>query len=142
CSIFELSGKYFCFHKDCYNFCTHKKNSRTRNYFEMVFHSSIKNQVKDRFNLPSLENDTIFLKAAKSNLSEWTVKDVSYFVAKLGFEKEALIFEQNFIDGCTLMLLEKEFIINDLKIPLGRALKLYRRINTLQTMVSKNNIKC
>ncbi|KRX75429.1 Sterile alpha motif domain-containing protein 13 [Trichinella sp. T6] len=108
----------------------------------MVFHSSIKNQVKDRFNLPSLENDTIFLKAAKSNLSEWTVKDVSYFVTKLGFEKEALVFEQNFIDGCTLMLLEKEFIINNLKIPLGRALKLYRRINTLQTMVSKNNIKC
>ncbi|KRZ80428.1 Sterile alpha motif domain-containing protein 13 [Trichinella papuae] len=108
----------------------------------MVFNSSIKNQFKDRFNLPSLENDTIIMKAAKSNLSEWTVKDVSNFVAKLGFEKEALVFEQNFIDGCTLMLLEKEFIVNDLKIPFGRALKLYRRINTLQIMISKNNIKC
>ncbi|KRZ05671.1 Sterile alpha motif domain-containing protein 13 [Trichinella zimbabwensis] len=114
----------------------------TTNYCEMVFNSSIKNQFKDRFNLPSLENDTIIMKAAKSNLNEWTVKDVSNFVAKLGFEKEALVFEQNFIDGCTLMLLEKEFIVNDLKIPFGRALKLYRRINTLQIMISKNNIKC
>ncbi|KRY92533.1 Atherin [Trichinella pseudospiralis] len=114
----------------------------TTNYSEMVFNSSIKNRFKDRFNLPRLESDTIFMKAAKSNLIEWTVKDVSNFVAELGFGKEALVFEQNFVDGCTLMLMEKEFIVNDLKIPLGQALKLYRRINTLQIMISKNNIKC
>ncbi|KRY74885.1 hypothetical protein T4A_7425 [Trichinella pseudospiralis] len=57
----------------------------------MVFNSSIKNRFKDRFNLPRLESDMIFMKAAKSNLIEWTVKDVSNFVAELGFGKEALV---------------------------------------------------
>ncbi|KAL1241089.1 (S)-tetrahydroprotoberberine N-methyltransferase [Trichinella spiralis] len=59
----------------------------------------IKKHPKDSFNLPSLENDAIFLKAAKSNINGWTVKDMH----------------------------------------LGRTVKLYRRINTLQTIASRNN---
>ncbi|KRZ80450.1 Sterile alpha motif domain-containing protein 13 [Trichinella papuae] len=98
-----------------------------------------KKHPKDSFNLPSLENDAIFLKAAKSNINEWTVEDVSNFVAELGFEKEALLFTKHCINGSTLLLLDKAFLLDKLQMPLGRALKLYRRINTLQTTASKNN---
>ncbi|KRX26631.1 Sterile alpha motif domain-containing protein 13 [Trichinella nelsoni] len=99
----------------------------------------IKKHPKDSFNLPSLENDTIFLKAAKSNISEWTVKDVCNFVAELGFEKEALLFKMYRINGKTLLLLDKEFIFDKFQMQLGRTVKLYRRINTLQTIASRNN---
>ncbi|KAL1239309.1 Sterile alpha motif domain-containing protein [Trichinella pseudospiralis] len=79
----------------------------------MVFNSSIKNRFKDRFNLPRLESDMIFMKAAKSNLIEWTVKDVSNFVAELGFGKEALVFEQNFVDGSSIETVPKNKYFTD-----------------------------
>ncbi|KRY01234.1 Sterile alpha motif domain-containing protein 13 [Trichinella pseudospiralis] len=98
-----------------------------------------KKHPKDLFNLPSLENDAVFVKAAKSNINEWTAKDVSNFLAELGFEKEALLFKKHCINGSALLVMDKDILLDKFQIPLGRALKLYRRINTLQTIASKNN---
>lgn len=60
------------------------------------------------------------------------MSDVASFIESTGFEKEAIIFREQEIDGKSLLLMKRGDVITGLNLPLGVALKLYSFINHLQ----------
>ncbi|KRZ53056.1 Atherin [Trichinella nativa] len=93
---------------------------------------------KDEFGLPTLRYDPVLVEAAKTDVQAWSVLQVRQFIEKLGFGKEGEHFEREFIDGCALLLLGKNEYLYSLQLNAGQALKIYRRICTLRSMISGN----
>ncbi|KAG1680268.1 Atherin [Nymphon striatum] len=67
-----------------------------------------------------------------SNVSTWTAQEVTEFFKSLGFVKEAYVFEDQEIDGKTLLLLKRQDILTQLSLKLGPALRIYKHVYHLQ----------
>ncbi|GLH08220.1 Supporter of activation of yellow protein [Gryllus bimaculatus] len=64
--------------------------------------------------------------------SEWTVDEVSRYLANQGYPEEAAIFKLNEIDGASLLLMKRSDVLLGLQLKLGPALKLYGQVKRLQ----------
>ncbi|XP_060528253.1 uncharacterized protein LOC132703150 [Cylas formicarius] len=63
--------------------------------------------------------------------THWTPAEVSRYFAKY-FPDEARIFQEQEIDGRSLLLLKRMDVLTNLNLQLGPALKIYRRVTMLQ----------
>lgn len=63
--------------------------------------------------------------------SQWTTKEV-YDFFKVKFPRQAHVFEDEEIDGYALYRLEREDVVQRLKLKLGPALKIYEYVVELQ----------
>lgn len=66
--------------------------------------------------------------------SKWKVADVVNFFAKLGFKEQASSFQDQEIDGQSLLLLKRSDVLTGLNLKLGPALKIYQHVAKLQTV--------
>lgn len=64
--------------------------------------------------------------------SKWTASDVYEFFAA-SFPKEAAVFQEQEIDGVSLLLMRRSDVIQGLGFKLGPALRIYKQIIMLQT---------
>lgn len=64
--------------------------------------------------------------------SKWSAHDVYVFFAER-FPKEALVFQEQEIDGVSLLLMRRSDVIQGLGFKLGPALRIYKQILMLQT---------
>ncbi|CAB4002524.1 histone acetyltransferase KAT6A-like, partial [Paramuricea clavata] len=62
----------------------------------------------------------------------WDKTDVVEYIKSLGFPKEAAVFEEQEIDGPSLMLMSRTDLVTSLQFKLGPALKIYANIAKLQ----------
>ncbi|XP_032884967.1 sterile alpha motif domain-containing protein 13 [Amblyraja radiata] len=64
---------------------------------------------------------------------EWTILDVFNYFKKAGFEDQAAAFQEQEIDGKSLLLMKRSDVLTGLSIKLGPALKIYEfHVKTLQ----------
>ncbi|XP_052067567.1 histone acetyltransferase KAT6B-like [Mytilus californianus] len=66
--------------------------------------------------------------------SRWKVVDVVGFFVKLGFKEQASSFQDQEIDGQSLLLLKRSDVLTGLNLKLGPALKIYQHVAKLQTV--------
>ncbi|XP_063076571.1 sterile alpha motif domain-containing protein 13-like [Engraulis encrasicolus] len=72
--------------------------------------------------------------------SEWAVNDVVDYIKAAGFEEQATAFEDQEIDGKSLLLMTRNDVLTGLCIRLGPALKIYEyHVKPLQTQHLKSN---
>ncbi|XP_059504146.1 sterile alpha motif domain-containing protein 13 isoform X3 [Stegostoma tigrinum] len=57
--------------------------------------------------------------------AEWTILDVFNYFKKAGFEDQAVAFQEQEIDGKSLLLMKRSDVLTGLSIKLGPALKIY-----------------
>ncbi|XP_067892723.1 sterile alpha motif domain-containing protein 13 isoform X5 [Heterodontus francisci] len=57
--------------------------------------------------------------------AEWTILDVFNYFKKAGFEDQAAAFQEQEIDGKSLLLMKRSDVLTGLSIKLGPALKIY-----------------
>uniref|UniRef100_A0A8D2D9K1 SAM domain-containing protein n=1 Tax=Sciurus vulgaris TaxID=55149 RepID=A0A8D2D9K1_SCIVU len=64
---------------------------------------------------------------------EWTVMDVVKYFTEAGFTEQATAFQEQEIDGKSLLLMQRTDVLTGLSIRLGPALKIYEHhIKVLQ----------
>ncbi|XP_029413262.1 atherin [Nannospalax galili] len=64
---------------------------------------------------------------------EWTVMDVVEYFTEAGFPEQATAFQEQEIDGKSLLLMQRTDVLTGLSIRLGPALKIYEHhIKVLQ----------
>ncbi|NXA44144.1 SAMD1 protein, partial [Eudromia elegans] len=56
---------------------------------------------------------------------EWTVRDVVDYFTEAGFPEQATAFQEQEIDGKSLLLMQRADVLTGLSIRLGPALKIY-----------------
>ncbi|XP_046851077.1 histone acetyltransferase KAT6A-like [Xenia sp. Carnegie-2017] len=66
------------------------------------------------------------------NAFSWNKADVVEYIRSLGFSKEAMVFDEQDIDGPSLMLMSRTDLVKSLHFKLGPALKIYANIAKLQ----------
>uniref|UniRef100_A0A8C8RLA6 SAM domain-containing protein n=1 Tax=Pelusios castaneus TaxID=367368 RepID=A0A8C8RLA6_9SAUR len=72
-------------------------------------------------------------KEKPSDPVEWTVMDVVDYFTAAGFAEQALAFQEQEIDGKSLLLMQRTDVLTGLSIRLGPALKIYEyHIKVLQ----------
>lgn len=64
--------------------------------------------------------------------SKWDVTDVVNFFVKLGFKEQSASFQDQEIDGQSLLLLKRTDVLTGLNLKLGPALKIYQHVAKLQ----------
>ncbi|XP_038649595.1 sterile alpha motif domain-containing protein 13 isoform X2 [Scyliorhinus canicula] len=57
--------------------------------------------------------------------AQWTILDVFNYFKKAGFEDQAMAFQEQEIDGKSLLLMKRSDVLTGLAIKLGPALKIY-----------------
>uniref|UniRef100_A0A8C5S3F1 SAM domain-containing protein n=1 Tax=Laticauda laticaudata TaxID=8630 RepID=A0A8C5S3F1_LATLA len=73
------------------------------------------------------------LKEKPSDPVEWTVSDVVDYFTGAGFAEQASAFQEQEIDGKSLLLMQRTDVLTGLSIRLGPALKIYEyHIKVLQ----------
>uniref|UniRef100_A0A8C6XFE0 SAM domain-containing protein n=1 Tax=Naja naja TaxID=35670 RepID=A0A8C6XFE0_NAJNA len=73
------------------------------------------------------------LKEKPSDPVEWTVSDVVDYFTEAGFAEQASAFQEQEIDGKSLLLMQRTDVLTGLSIRLGPALKIYEyHIKVLQ----------
>ncbi|XP_006635040.2 sterile alpha motif domain-containing protein 13 [Lepisosteus oculatus] len=71
---------------------------------------------------------------------EWAVSDVVNYFKAAGFEEQAIAFQDQEIDGKSLLLMTRNDVLTGLSIKLGPALKIYEyHVKPLQTQHMKNS---
>ncbi|KAJ8277798.1 hypothetical protein GJAV_G00080180 [Gymnothorax javanicus] len=72
--------------------------------------------------------------------ADWAVTDVVNYFRAAGFEEQASAFQDQEIDGKSLLLMTRNDVLTGLSIKLGPALKIYEyHVKPLQTQHLKNN---
>ncbi|KAL4656052.1 sterile alpha motif domain-containing protein 13-like [Arapaima gigas] len=72
--------------------------------------------------------------------ADWAVADVVDYFKAAGFEEQATAFQDQEIDGKSLLLMTRNDVLTGLSIKLGPALKIYEyHVKPLQTQHLKNN---
>ncbi|XP_033097067.1 histone acetyltransferase KAT6B-like [Anneissia japonica] len=65
--------------------------------------------------------------------SEWDINQVVNYFHENGFSDQALAFQEQEIDGKSLLLLKRSDVLTGLALKLGPALKIYQHVAKLQT---------
>ncbi|XP_029473828.1 sterile alpha motif domain-containing protein 13 isoform X2 [Rhinatrema bivittatum] len=72
--------------------------------------------------------------------ADWAVADVVNYFQSAGFEEQASAFQEQEIDGKSLLLMTRSDVLTGLSLKLGPALKIYEfHVKPLQTQHLKNN---
>ncbi|XP_054388414.1 sterile alpha motif domain-containing protein 13 isoform X2 [Pongo abelii] len=72
--------------------------------------------------------------------ADWAVMDVVNYFRTVGFEEQANAFQEQEIDGKSLLLMTRNDVLTGLQLKLGPALKIYEyHVKPLQTKHLKNN---
>lgn len=72
--------------------------------------------------------------------ADWAVTDVVNYFRTAGFEEQACAFQEQEIDGKSLLLMTRNDVLTGLQLKLGPALKIYEyHVKPLQTKHLKNN---
>ncbi|XP_064372071.1 sterile alpha motif domain-containing protein 13 isoform X1 [Dromaius novaehollandiae] len=72
--------------------------------------------------------------------ADWAVVDVVNYFRTAGFEEQANAFQEQEIDGKSLLLMTRNDVLTGLSLKLGPALKIYEyHVKPLQTQHLKNN---
>ncbi|XP_063113683.1 sterile alpha motif domain-containing protein 13 isoform X1 [Cavia porcellus] len=72
--------------------------------------------------------------------ADWAVMDVVDYFRTAGFEEQARAFQEQEIDGKSLLLMTRNDVLTGLQLKLGPALKIYEyHVKPLQTKHLKNN---
>uniref|UniRef100_A0A8V0ZEH0 THAP domain containing 10 n=1 Tax=Gallus gallus TaxID=9031 RepID=A0A8V0ZEH0_CHICK len=72
--------------------------------------------------------------------ADWAVIDVVNYFRTAGFEEQASAFQEQEIDGKSLLLMTRNDVLTGLSLKLGPALKIYEyHVKPLQTQHLKNN---
>ncbi|XP_061636798.1 sterile alpha motif domain-containing protein 13 isoform X2 [Phyllopteryx taeniolatus] len=72
--------------------------------------------------------------------ANWAVADVVNYFKATGFEEQAAAFQDQEIDGKSLLLMTRNDVLTGLSIKLGPALKIYEyHVKPLQTQHLKSN---
>ncbi|XP_040843292.1 sterile alpha motif domain-containing protein 13 isoform X3 [Ochotona curzoniae] len=72
--------------------------------------------------------------------ADWAVMDVVNYFRTAGFEEQASVFQEQEIDGKSLLLMTRNDVLTGLQLKLGPALKIYEyHVKPLQTKHLKNN---
>uniref|UniRef100_G1KJF1 SAM domain-containing protein n=1 Tax=Anolis carolinensis TaxID=28377 RepID=G1KJF1_ANOCA len=83
--------------------------------------------------VPSINFWRISVKEKPSDPVEWTVGDVVDYFTEAGFAEQASAFQEQEIDGKSLLLMQRTDVLTGLSIRLGPALKIYEyHIKVLQ----------
>uniref|UniRef100_A0A8C0H964 SAM domain-containing protein n=1 Tax=Chelonoidis abingdonii TaxID=106734 RepID=A0A8C0H964_CHEAB len=78
-------------------------------------------------------------KEKPSDPVEWTVMDVVDYFTEAGFAEQASAFQEQEIDGKSLLLMQRTDVLTGLSIRLGPALKIYEyHIKVLQQTASSH----
>ncbi|XP_064928750.1 sterile alpha motif domain-containing protein 13 isoform X1 [Columba livia] len=109
-------------------------------------------EVKETSILPMLtvdmenkENGSLDVKNSVENgrppdPADWAVIDVVNYFRTAGFEEQANAFQEQEIDGKSLLLMTRNDVLTGLSLKLGPALKIYEyHVKPLQTQHLKNN---
>ncbi|XP_054995855.1 sterile alpha motif domain-containing protein 13 [Sorex araneus] len=109
-------------------------------------------EVKELCSVPMLsvdmenkENGSVGVKNSMENgrppdPADWAVIDVVNYFRTVGFEEQATAFEEQEIDGKSLLLMTRNDVLTGLQLKLGPALKIYEyHVKPLQTKHLKNN---
>ncbi|XP_039102830.1 sterile alpha motif domain-containing protein 13 [Hyaena hyaena] len=109
-------------------------------------------EVKKPCSLPMLsvdmenkENGSVGVKNSMENgrppdPADWAVMDVVNYFRTAGFEEQASAFQEQEIDGKSLLLMTRNDVLTGLQLKLGPALKIYEyHVKPLQTKHLKNN---
>ncbi|XP_051967294.1 sterile alpha motif domain-containing protein 13-like [Xyrauchen texanus] len=92
------------------------------------------------------ENGSVDTKSSVENgqltdPSHWAVTDVVNYFKATGFEEQANAFQDQEIDGKSLLLMTRNDVLTGLSIKLGPALKIYEyHVKPLQTQHLKSNV--
>ncbi|XP_074077904.1 sterile alpha motif domain-containing protein 13 isoform X1 [Macrotis lagotis] len=71
---------------------------------------------------------------------DWAVIDVVNYFRTVGFAEQAIAFQEQEIDGKSLLLMTRNDVLTGLSLKLGPALKIYEyHVKPLQTQHLKNN---
>ncbi|XP_043819917.1 sterile alpha motif domain-containing protein 13 [Dromiciops gliroides] len=95
--------------------------------------------------LENKENGSIGVQNAIENRRptdpvDWDVIDVVNYFRRVGFAEQALAFQEQEIDGKSLLLMTRNDVLTGLSLKLGPALKIYEyHVKPLQTQHLKNN---
>ncbi|MEE6494670.1 hypothetical protein FKM82_001834, partial [Ascaphus truei] len=96
-------------------------------------------------NMESKENGSVDVKNSVENgrppdPAHWAVDDVVSYFRTAGFEEQASAFQDQEIDGKSLLLMTRNDVLTGLSLKLGPALKMYEyHVKPLQTQHLKNN---
>ncbi|XP_043733958.1 sterile alpha motif domain-containing protein 13 isoform X4 [Cervus elaphus] len=72
--------------------------------------------------------------------ADWAVMDVVNYFRMAGFEEQASAFQEQEIDGKSLLLMTRNDVLTGLQLKLGPALKIYEyHVKPLQTKHLKHN---
>ncbi|XP_045147991.1 sterile alpha motif domain-containing protein 13 isoform X3 [Echinops telfairi] len=72
--------------------------------------------------------------------ADWAVMDVVNYFRTVGFEEQARAFQEQEIDGKSLLLMTRNDVLTGLQLKLGPALKIYEyHVKPLQTKHLKNS---
>ncbi|XP_077981377.1 histone acetyltransferase KAT6B-like [Glandiceps talaboti] len=87
---------------------------------------------------PTAQTANLPEQSAKSGIpsdpANWTIKDVVNYFRNEGFPEQAHVFEEQEIDGKSLLLLKRSDVLSGLSLKLGPALKIYNFVKKLQTL--------
>ncbi|XP_051768368.1 sterile alpha motif domain-containing protein 13 [Ctenopharyngodon idella] len=92
------------------------------------------------------ENGSVDTKSSVENgqlmdPAHWAVADVVNYFKATGFEEQANAFQDQEIDGKSLLLMTRNDVLTGLSIKLGPALKIYEyHVKPLQTQHLKSNV--
>uniref|UniRef100_A0A672MVK0 Sterile alpha motif domain-containing protein 13-like n=2 Tax=Sinocyclocheilus grahami TaxID=75366 RepID=A0A672MVK0_SINGR len=103
----------------------------------IIFGWNYANASVKTFSVPnsSVENGQL------SDPAHWAVADVVNYFKATGFEEQANAFQDQEIDGKSLLLMTRNDVLTGLSIKLGPALKIYEyHVKPLQTQHLKGNV--
>ncbi|XP_048351671.1 sterile alpha motif domain-containing protein 13 isoform X2 [Sphaerodactylus townsendi] len=88
----------------------------------------------------SLDTENLVENGRPPDPADWAVTDVVNYFRTVGFEEQANAFQEQEIDGKSLLLMTRNDVLTGLSLKLGPALKIYEyHIKPLQTQHLKNN---
>ncbi|KAG7456538.1 hypothetical protein MATL_G00236880 [Megalops atlanticus] len=88
----------------------------------------------------SVDTRTLVENGRLPDPAHWAVADVVEYFRAAGFEEQAAAFQDQEIDGKSLLLMTRNDVLTGLSIKLGPALKIYEyHVKQLQTQHLKNS---
>ncbi|KAM5321359.1 sterile alpha motif domain-containing protein 13 isoform 2-T2 [Glossophaga mutica] len=90
--------------------------------------------------LPSPQTTSSVENGRPPDPADWAVMDVVNYFRTAGFEEQASAFQEQEIDGKSLLLMTRNDVLTGLQLKLGPALKIYEyHVKPLQSKHLKNN---
>ncbi|KAJ7332555.1 hypothetical protein JRQ81_014735 [Phrynocephalus forsythii] len=88
----------------------------------------------------SLHTENLVENGRPPDPADWAVTDVVNYFRTVGFEEQANAFQEQEIDGKSLLLMTRNDVLTGLSLKLGPALKIYEyHVKPLQTQHLKNS---